>query len=77
MKISRINVRKRGNVFQYKCSFFTLYFNEKLEPITYGNQSVIDNKVYYDMSSFVEGDDNRADCILGFADWENQKGWGN
>ena len=28
------------NIFEYKCSFYTLYFNEKLEPITYGNQYV-------------------------------------
>lgn len=63
---------KRGeeieeNVFQYKCSFFILYFNEELEPIEYGKQYIIEDKVYYDTSD--EDYDALAYFLLGYVDW--------
>ena len=61
------------NVFQYKCSFFTLYFNEKLEPIEYGDQHIIDNKVYYFSEKEIV---NRGDTILGYVDWDKRNNWG-
>lgn len=63
------------NVFKYKCSFYTLYFNEKVEPITYGKQYVIDNQVYYDTnndSSIGAG----TYTLLGDVDWYSNVDWG-
>lgn len=62
------------NVFKYKCSFFTLYFNEKVEPITYGHQYIIGEKVYYDTT---EGRTTAlAYYFLGWVSWSEKKGWG-
>lgn len=61
-------------VFAYRCSFYVLYFNEKLEPIEYGNQHIIDGKVYYgsDTSGI-----SFAYEFLGFVEWDNpQFCWG-
>lgn len=61
------------NIFKYKCSFFTLYFNDKLEPVEYGRQHIIDNKVYYDNSK----DGNALGYLfLGYVDWYDKSGWG-
>ena len=63
------------DVFKYKCSFFTLYFNSKLEPLTYGKQYVIDNQVFYDRnkdSSLGAG----TYTLLGEFDWSKQNNWG-
>ena len=58
-------------IFKYKCSFFTLYFNDKLEPVTHGKQYVIDDEVYYDMNK-----ENNIGAgtytLLGNVDWYNQ-----
>lgn len=62
------------NVFKYRCSFFDLYFNEKLEPIEYGRQHIIKNKVYYDTSN---GEIKPlAYLFLGFVSWDKQRNWG-
>jgi len=61
------------NVFRYRCSFYELYFNEKLEPIEYGYQHIIKNKVYYDTS---EGGDALAYWFLGYVDWDKRNNWG-
>lgn len=58
------------NVFKYRCSFFTLYFNEKLEPIEYGKQHIIDGLVYYDRNP------KGMYAMLGSVDWYNQYDWG-
>lgn len=62
------------NVFKYKCSFYNLYFNEKLEPIEYDRQHIIKNKVYYDNSD--EGVKPLAYEFLGYYNWFEQKNWG-
>ncbi len=63
------------NIFEYKCSFYTLYFNEKLEPIEYGRQHIRNNKVYYDVSR--KGMPNLAGHIfLGYYNWEEHRHWG-
>ena len=64
----------KTNVFQYKCSFFTLYFNETLEPITYGKQYVIDDKVYYDRNKSNVGAGTYT--YLGKVKWYKQSDWG-
>lgn len=64
----------KKNVFEYKCSFFTLYFNEKLEPVTYGRQYVIDNEVYYDENESDIGAGTYT--LLGVVDWSSEVGWG-
>ena len=61
------------NVFKYRCSFYELYFNEKLEPIEYGDQHIIDNKVYYFSEKEIV---NRGDTILGYVDWDKRNNWG-
>ena len=61
------------NVFRYRCSFYELYFNEKLEPINYGNQHIIKNKVYYDTSN---GKGGLAYLFLGYVAWDKQSNWG-
>lgn len=61
------------NVFKYKCSFYTLYFNEKLEPIEYGKQHIIDDKVYYDTSI---NNDALAYLFLGDVNWFERQDWG-
>ena len=62
------------NVFEYKCSFMTLYFNEKLEPLEYNHQHIIGDDVYYfNKNDFV----NRSEIVLGKVDWYNQNDWGN
>lgn len=58
------------NVFQYKCSFFTLYFNQELEPVTYGKQHVIDGQVYYDRNKSNIGAGTYT--LLGSVDWYKQ-----
>ena len=62
------------NIFQYRCSFFTLYFNEKVEPITYGKQYVIDGKVYYDRNKNKVGAGTYT--YLGKLRWDKQSDWG-
>lgn len=62
------------NVFKYKCSFFDLYFNEKLEPITYDKQHVIENKVYYDKNKRKIGAGTYT--FIGYVDWYSSKNWG-
>lgn len=62
------------NIFQYRCSFYVLYFNEKVEPVTYGKQYVIDNKVYYDTNTHSFGAGTYT--LLGEFDWEKQWNWG-
>lgn len=61
------------NVFEYRCSFYVLYFNEKLEPIEYGYQHIINDKVYYDTS---EGGEALAYFYLGRVNWFEIKDWG-
>ena len=62
------------NVFEYRCSFYTLYFNEKLEPIEYGRQHIINDKVYYDNST---GDvPPLAYFYLGKINWYEMREWG-
>ena len=59
------------NVFKYKFSFLTLYFNDELEPLTYGKQYVIDDEVYYDLNK----DSNLGAgtyTLLGSVDWYRQ-----
>lgn len=63
------------NIFQYKCSFFTLYFDNELKPITYGKQHVINNRVYYDTNDS-NTDGAGTYTLLGCLFWEEQKGWG-
>lgn len=71
--IIKREVEVEKNIFEYRCSFFILYFNEKLEPVEYGNQHIIDGKVYYfDKDDFI----NRGDVVLGRVDWYNQNTWG-
>lgn len=62
------------NVFRYRCSFYELYFNEKLEPITYGKQYVRNGKVYYDKNKTDIG--ARTYSLLGEFEWEKQHNWG-
>lgn len=62
------------NIFQYKCSFFTLYFNEKLEPIEYGKQHIIDNQVYYDLNKYKGGAGTYT--LLGSVHWYDEDDWG-
>ena len=63
------------NVFKYKCCFYTLYFNEKLEPIEYGYQHIIKDKVYYETG---EGKNPNplAYYFLGFVEWDKRTTWG-
>ena len=62
------------NIFKYRCSFYELYFNEKLEPVNYNYQHIIDDEVYYDTS---HGNPNiPAYTYLGKVDWYNQNNWG-
>ena len=61
------------NIFKYECSFYTLYFNEKLEPIVYDNQHIINEKVYYDNT---DGGFGLAYLFLGFVNWSEQSNWG-
>lgn len=61
------------NIFKYKCSFYDLYFNEKLEPVEYGRQHIIEDKVYYDTS--VDGN-ALAYLFLGHFNWHEQYDWG-
>ena len=63
------------NVFKYKCSFFTLYFNEKLEPITYGKQHIINNTVFYDTNVRQIG--AMTYTPLGSVEWYKKYGWVN
>ena len=63
------------NIFKYKCSFFTLYFNEELEPVTYGKQHIIDGKVYYDRNK-KENFGAGTYTLLGAVKWYEQYDWG-
>ena len=60
------------NVFKYRCSFYELYFNEELEPISYGKQHIIGDKVYYDTS---KDGNSLAYYYLGNVTWK-QLHWG-
>lgn len=62
------------NIFQYRCSFYVLYFNEKVEPVTYGKQYVIDDNVYYDKNTSNIGAGTYT--LLGKFKWQNQDNWG-
>ena len=63
------------NIFEYKCSFYTLYFNEKVEPVEYGDIHIKDNKVYYDNS--IKGLPNLAGYrFLGYYNWQDHRHWG-
>ena len=62
------------NVFQYKCSFITLYFNEKLEPVEYGKQHIINNQVFYVLNRNSVGAGTYT--LLGEVDWYKQYDWG-
>lgn len=72
--IIKREVEVEKNVFMYKCSFYTLYFNEKLEPIEYDRQHIIDGKVYYDTSN--ENIEPLAYFFLGHWNWFEQRNWG-
>lgn len=67
-------VEVEKNIFQYRCSFYNLYFNEKLEPVTYDKQYVIDNNVYYDKNTKNIGAGTYT--LLGKFNWEKQNNWG-
>lgn len=62
------------NIFQYKCSFYKLYFNEKLEPVHYAEQKVIDDEVFYDTSN--DNPNIPAYTYLGKLNWDKQHDWG-
>ena len=64
----------KKNIFQYRCSFYVLYFNEKVEPVTYGRQYVIDDNVYYDENTLSIGAGTYT--LLGKFKWQNQHDWG-
>lgn len=72
--IIKREVEVEKNVFMYKCSFYTLYFNEKLEPIEYDRQHIIDGKVYYDTSN--ENIEPLAYLFLGHWNWFERRNWG-
>lgn len=67
------------NVFLFKCSFFDLYFDRDMHPITYGKVIVCESKnnfVYYDVE---KGLTHRTEppIPIGAYDWENQNNWGD
>ena len=67
-----------SGVFLFKCSFFDLYFDENMHPVTYDKLIVCeskDNYVYYDVEKYNE---HRTEppIPLGKYDWEKQYNWG-
>ena len=66
------------NIFQFRCSFFSLYFDEDMHPVNYGKMVVCErrnNRVYYDFQKDMEF---RTEPMipLGEYEWENQYNWG-
>ncbi len=43
------------NVLCFDCHFIKLYFDEDMTPVTYKEQRVINDKVYYDMNNESSG----------------------
>ena len=62
------------NIFRFRCSFYELYFNKYLEPVEYGNQHIIDGKVYYDNNKSNIGAGTYT--LLGDVKWYKQSDWG-
>lgn len=75
--ISRM-VEVEEGVFQFKCSFFTLYFDKDMHPLTYGKMIVCEkknNRVYYDFEKNLQYQ-TEPPIPLGEYDWEHQYTWG-
>ena len=72
--IIKREVEVEKNVFMYKCSFYNLYFNGKLEPIEYDRQHIIEGKVYYDTSDGTVKP--LAYLFLGHWNWFERRNWG-
>lgn len=64
-------------VFQFRCSFYCLYFDENMYPMTYGNVIVCekkDNYVYYDVEKDL-GYRTEPPIPLGKYYWDKQYSW--
>ena len=67
------------NIFEFKCSFYTLYFDKDLHPVSYNKMIVCEsknNKVYYDFEKDLKYR-TEPPVPLGAFDWENQYHWGD
>ena len=69
----------KDNVFLFRCSFFQLYFDSEMHPITYGKMIVCEtknNRVYYNFQEY-NTYQTEPPIPLGEYDWENQIDWGD
>ena len=76
--IERVEEVEEG-IYQFRCSFYTLYFDENMRPVTYGNLIVCEsrnNNVYYDFQKYKEYS-TEPPIPIGDYDWENATDWGN
>lgn len=63
------------DIYAYKCSFYTLYFNSKLEPVSFGRQHIINNEVFYDTNP-IENFGAGTYTPLGDIRWYKINCWG-
>lgn len=78
MIIKRVEEVEKG-IFKFKCSFFNLYFDSDMHPVTYGEMIVCESKdyrVYYDFEKYLPYR-TEPPIPLGEYYWENQSDWGD
>lgn len=66
-------------IFQFRCSFFVLYFDNDMNPVTYGKMVVCkrkNNHVYYDFEKNLQFR-IEPPIPLGVYDWEKAVNWGD